>query len=65
MGLPAGRRRRDSATRDLGSGLAFGCERNQSFMPDVTRRVLDTQDCGELIATDVENCRGRGRGRRL
>ena len=31
----------------------------------VTRRVLGTQDCGELIATDVENCRCRGRGRRL
>jgi hypothetical protein len=29
----------------------------------VTRRGLGTQDCGELIATDVENCRSRGRGR--
>jgi len=29
----------------------------------VTRRVLGTQDRGELIATDAENCRGRGRGR--
>jgi hypothetical protein len=27
-----------------------------------TRRALGTQDCGELIATDVENCRCRGRG---
>ena len=31
----------------------------------VRRRVLGTQDCGELIATDVENCRCFGRGRRL
>ena len=29
----------------------------------VTRRVSGRQDCGELIATDVENCRGRGKGR--
>jgi hypothetical protein len=30
-----------------------------------TRRGLGTQDCGELIATDVENCRCFGRARRL
>ena len=29
----------------------------------VTRRVSGRQDCGELIATDVENCPGRGKRR--
>jgi hypothetical protein len=30
-----------------------------------TRRVLGAQHSRELIATDIDNCRGRGSGRRL